>query len=65
MSVEDDYLQLRRAQKKAREEMWHVFSHHPEFQKEWESGHGIMAKFETGGGCYALLKEFVEWEPDD
>jgi hypothetical protein len=60
MSVTDDYMELRALQKRAREEMWHVLSHHPEMKKEWDSGGGWLS-----GGCYKDIKRLLEWEPED
>lgn len=57
MTVEDDYLELRELQSRAREEIWHAFSHHEEFEKEWNG--------RADGNCYLELKQFLEWEPKD
>ena len=59
--IEDDYLRLRKLQKAAREEMWHVFSHHPELEKEWNRDTGAWGP----GGCLSEIKALLEWEPDD
>lgn len=56
MPVDDDYLTLRRLQKEAREEMWHVFSHHLELKAEWKR---------DNGGCFRALRDLVDWEPED
>ena len=59
MSVEHDYLALREVQKLARAEMWHVFSHHPDIEDEWN-------KTAAGWGpCWAALKGLIDWEPDE
>lgn len=54
MSVEHDYLALRAVQKAARAEMWHVFSHHPKIEKEWNK---------WPGGCWMDMKALIDWEP--
>lgn len=51
-----DYMHLRALQKNAREEMWHLFSHHEDVEKEWNS---------RGLNCFKDLKELVDWEPED
>lgn len=57
-SLEDDYLRLRKLQKLAREEMWHLFSHHPELEAEWIKTHPGW------GECMGPLKALIEWEPE-
>ena len=54
--IQEDYLMLRKLQKRAREEMWHVFSHHPDLEQEWDR---------RMGGCLGDIKNLIEWEPDD
>lgn len=56
MSVEDDYLKLRKVQKRARGEIQHIMSHHPDLWCEWK---------EDVDTCFRELRELVEWEPED
>jgi hypothetical protein len=55
VTTADDYMALRKVQARAREEMWHVLSHHPETQRCWNAE----------GSCYKELRDLVEWEPED
>lgn len=54
--VQEEYMKLRKLQKRAREEMWHVFSHHEDLEEEWNRPYG---------GCLSELKRLLEWEPEE
>ena len=56
MTIEDDYLKMRKLQKAARAEMWHILSHHPEIEECWKQPYG---------SCFDLLQRLLDWEPDD